>query len=87
MSYIGPNSAEPLKFPCLKVARDRMDAGLPDFQTFRRPFFHQKLPFLSGTLTFEPSKSFLGFKTQCSFSKFHVMYRLPYFYLRIPKIY
>jgi hypothetical protein len=33
-----------------------MYAALPDFQTFRRPCSHEKLPLLSGTLTFEPSK-------------------------------
>ena len=49
-------SADPFKFSCLKVAWVCMDAALSDFQTFRQPFSYQKLPLLSGTLTFEPSK-------------------------------
>ena len=56
LSGLGTSSDDPLKFPGQKVAWDCVDARLPDFQTFRRPFSHQKLPFLSPTLTFDPSK-------------------------------
>ena len=33
-----------------------MDAALSDFQTIRQTFSYQKLPLLSGTWTFKPSK-------------------------------
>ena len=45
-------SADPLKSRGLKVARVRIDTGLPDIFTFRRPCFHQKLPLLCCTLSF-----------------------------------
>ena len=32
--------------PSRKVVGDRVDAALPDFQTFRQPYYYQKLPLM-----------------------------------------
>ena len=50
---LGQDQQTPFK---RKVERVRMCEALPDFQTFRRPCSHEKLPLLSVTFNFEPAK-------------------------------